>query len=92
MRVVFVVFALVAAGWLQYDGRFGYDGRQKAVALRGEVGALRERNERLAAENDRLRLRADELKNDPARAEELARNWLMMIRPGETLFLPADSE
>ena len=89
-RALLTALALVAAGWLQYSAHFGYDGRLKARALSAEIGEMRERNGRLRAENKRLRARAEELKNDPARAEDLARNWLMMIRQGEVLFLPVE--
>ena len=89
-RALLIALALAAAGWLQYSAHFGYDGRLKARALAAEVGEMRERNARLRVENRRLRVRAEELKSDPARAEDLARNWLMMIRPGEVLFLPVE--
>lgn len=91
-RMLLSAAALVAAGWLQYSAHFGYDGRQKAESLSAEIAEMRGRNDRLSAENERLRARARELKTDPARAEELARNWLMMTKPGEILFLPAERE
>lgn len=89
-RALLTALALAAAGWLQYSAHFGYDGRLKARALAAEIAQMRGRNERLLAENERLRARAEELKGSPARAEDLARNWLMMIKPGEILFLPVD--
>ena len=90
IRVLLTTAALISAGWLQYSAHFGYDGRAKAESLSTEIAQMRSRNGRLSAENDRLRTRGMELKTDPARSEELARNWLMMIKPGEILFLPAD--
>ena len=89
-RFVLTAAALVAAGWLQYSAHFGYDGRVKASSLSAEIARARGQNDRLSAENDRLLALGDELKTDPARSEELARNWLMMIKPGEILFLPPD--
>ena len=92
IRTALLALALAGSGWLQYSAHFGYDGRMKSGSLSAEIAAMRGRNDRLSAENERLRTRARELKTDPARAEELARNWLMMTKPGEVLFLPAERE
>ena len=92
IRTALLALALAGSGWLQYSAHFGYDGRVKSGSLSAEIAAMRGRNDRLSAENERLRTRARELKTDPARAEELARNWLMMTKPGEVLFLPAERE
>ena len=92
MRFLLTAAALAVAGWLQYSAHFGYDGRLKAESLAQEIGEIHARNGRLEAENDRLRTRAEELKTDPSRMEDLARNWLMMTKPGEVLFLPAGEE
>ncbi|HUR33412.1 MAG TPA: septum formation initiator family protein [Vicinamibacterales bacterium] len=46
--------------------------------------------DRQRAENQRLREQVDRLTNDPAAIEELARDELGLMRPGEKLFIVKD--
>ena len=46
--------------------------------------------ERLRAENAKLKQEVRRLRNDPAAVEEIARDKLGLIRPGEKLFILAD--
>ena len=58
--------------------------RQEARALEQSLGAAR-------AENARLRQEADRLRNDSTALEELAREDLGLIKPGEKLFILRDA-
>jgi cell division protein FtsB len=58
--------------------------RQEARALELSVAAAR-------AENARLRLEAERLRNDPEALEEIARRDLLLIKPGEKLFIIKDA-
>jgi cell division protein FtsB len=58
--------------------------RQEARALEQALGAAR-------AENARLRQEAYRLRNDPKAIEELARKDLLLIKPGEKLFILRDA-
>jgi cell division protein FtsB len=58
--------------------------REDARALDAAVAAAR-------AENARLRLEAERLRNDPAALEEIARGDLGLIKPGEKLFIIKDA-
>lgn len=54
--------------------------------LRRSVSIERETIARLQAEVDSLDAIADQLENDPAMQERIAREWYGMIRPGERLY------
>jgi cell division protein FtsB len=58
--------------------------RQEARALELSVAAAR-------AENARLRVEAERLRTDPAALEEIARRDLLLIKPGEKLFIIKDA-
>jgi cell division protein FtsB len=58
--------------------------RQESRALELAVAAAR-------AENERLRLEVERLRNDPAALEEIARRDLGLIKPGEKLFIIKDA-
>lgn len=57
--------------------------RREHRELEAAIAALRETNQR-------LRLEAERLRNDPAAIEELARRELGFVRPGERLFIVTD--
>jgi cell division protein FtsB len=57
--------------------------RERAEALAAEIEELRADNRRLAAE-------IEGLKGDPRAIEQLAREQLGLVRPGETVFLIRD--
>ncbi|MBI1949806.1 MAG: septum formation initiator family protein [Acidobacteria bacterium] len=62
----------------------GYRQRRLLARLQGEVLTLRMANDRLAGD-------IDDLKHDPYRIEQIAREELGLGRPGEILFLFEDT-
>lgn len=54
--------------------------------LQQSVRAQEEAITRLQVEVDSLSGLADQLENDPAMQERIAREWYGMVRPGETLY------
>lgn len=59
--------------------------RREYVTVQRDLNAIREENQRLKSEMDRL-------KNDPTAIEEAARKDLGLIRPGETLVIIKDAQ
>jgi cell division protein FtsB len=59
--------------------------RREYIAVQRDLNAIREENQRLKADMDRL-------KNDPTAIEEQARKDLGLIRPGETLVIVKDAQ
>ena len=62
----------------------GHRQRRLLARLQGEVLTLRKANDRLAGD-------IDDLKHDPYRIEQIAREELGLGRPGEILFLFEDT-
>jgi cell division protein FtsB len=83
--VVFVGCVLVI------DSLVGDKGVLQMLKKRQEAGALEQSLATVRAENARLRLEAERLRNDPAALEELARKDLGLIKPGEKLFILRDA-
>ena len=78
---VFVALALaLAVGSAVAEGGF-----RRYFKLSNEVRELKERNERQAAENARLRREADALKNDDRAIERAAREDLGFVKPQEVV-------
>jgi cell division protein FtsB len=78
-----VVIALVLAG----GSAFAEGGFRRYFKLTREVASLKDKNERLAADNARLRREVEGLKGDDAALERAAREELGVVRPGELVFL-----
>ncbi len=77
--------AVVIALALAVGSAFAEGGFRRYFKLSNEVHELKERNDRLAAENARLRREADALKNDSAAIERAAREDLGFVKPGEVV-------
>ncbi len=78
---VFVALALaLAVGSAVAEGGF-----RRYFKLSNEVRELKERNERQATENARLRREADALKNDDRAIERAAREDLGFVKPQEVV-------
>ena len=70
---------IAAAGLLVFGGA----GAVRVWQLRQEVEALEREIQEFRAEADRLNRTVDRLREDPALVEQIAREDLGMIRPGE---------
>jgi cell division protein FtsB len=89
-KALFVLFWFIALSLL-FNSLFGdmgliqiYRQRRLLARLRVEVLDLRTANDRLTGD-------IDDLKRDPFRIEQIAREELGLTRPGEILFLFDDS-
>lgn len=58
---------------------------RKAEELRVQYRRTMEASRKLAGENDRLRREVDALKSDVSAIEDIARDELGMVRPGEII-------
>jgi cell division protein FtsB len=58
-------------------------GLGRTLALARDLRTLHQRNQELAAENDRLAREAEALRNDPSAIERVARSDLGWVKPGE---------
>ena len=90
-KALLVLFWFIALSLL-FNSLFGDMGliqgyRQRALLtrLRSEVASLRQVNDRLAAD-------IVDLRHDPYRIEQIAREEFGLIRPGEILFLFQDAD
>jgi cell division protein FtsB len=70
---------IAAAGLLVFGGA----GAVRAWQMRQEVEVLEREIQELRAEADRLNRTVDRLREDPALVEQIAREDLGMVRPGE---------
>ncbi len=74
-----VAIGIVATGLLLFGGA----GAVRVWQLKQEVEALGQEIQVLRAEADRLNYTVDRLREDPALVEQIAREDLGMVRPGE---------
>jgi cell division protein FtsB len=77
----------IGSAVLMVNALVGENGYLATVRARREYGALMASVARLRLENQDLRERVRQLKEDPAAIEEVARRELGLIRPGETLVI-----
>ena len=66
---------------------FGRMGLLAQVRLEEEASRTRAEIQQVQAEIQQLRGAAEALRSDPHRVEQLARERLGLVRPGETVFL-----
>jgi cell division protein FtsB len=76
-----VAIGIVATGLLVFGGA----GAVRVWQLKEEVEALVQEIQVLRAEADRLNRTVDRLREDPALVEQIAREDLGMVRPGENV-------
>ncbi|MFO0596207.1 MAG: septum formation initiator family protein [Myxococcaceae bacterium] len=77
-----VVVALVlAAGSLSGEGGF-----RRYARLKRDLQSLEERNQRLEADNLRLKREVQRVRSEPAALERAARETLGLVKPGEIVF------
>jgi cell division protein FtsB len=84
-------FLYVAAFTLVVEALVGTRGLPALLQARQDHVALTQALDQLKAENRRLRDEAARLSHDPAAIEELAREELRMLSPGEKLFILRDA-
>jgi len=84
----FVLLSLALV--LALDALVGDRGVVAVVRARREYAELERALAHARAQNQRLREEANRLRTDPAAIEELARQNLGLIMPGETLFILKD--
>ena len=90
-KALVVLFWFVALSLL-FNSLFGDMGLIQGFRQRHRVARLQEEVQTLRQANDRLATDINDLKHDPYRIEQIAREELGLGRPGEILFLfePAD--
>ena len=84
-----LLFSLLTA-ILIANALVGERGLPATLHIRREHRELEAAIAALRATNERLRLEAERLRNDPAAIEEIARRELGYVRPGERLFIVTD--
>jgi cell division protein FtsB len=86
-----IEYALLLIGCVLFvDALVGEKGLLETVKKRREFQVLEESIRRAREENALLREEAEQLQNDPAAIEDLARRELGLLRPGEHLFILKD--
>jgi cell division protein FtsB len=81
---------LFVGGVLVVNALVGDKGLLEMMKKREQYRALEQTLTRTRAENARLREEARRLKEDPAAIEEIAREDIGLIKPGEKLFIIRD--
>lgn len=66
---------------------FGATGLRRYQKLRAEAAAMSQQNKKFSAENKQLREEVQRLKNNKQYIQQIARDELGQIKPGETVFL-----
>ena len=84
-RVLVASVLAVAMGYLPYQ-IYGPAGMAKAMRLQRDLNVLLESNEQLAEQNRALRQEIRSLKQDMSHVEQVARDELGMVRPGDIVF------
>ena len=90
-KALIVLFCFIALSLL-FNSLFGDMGLIQGSRQRHLLARLREEVLTLRQANDRLAGDIDDLKHDPYRIEQIAREELGLGRPGEILFLFEDSD
>jgi cell division protein FtsB len=90
-KALFVLFWFVALSLL-FNSLFGDMGLIQGYRQRHLLGRLRQEVRTLRRVNDRLVADIGDLRHDPYRIEQIAREEFGLGRPGEILFLFQDPE
>ena len=86
-------FFAVMTVWLIYSAQFNpQDGRLQIDNMRAAVSNYDKTNQQMRLENNELSTLISEIKQDPKRMEELARESFLMIKPGEVFVHPLTDE
>jgi len=84
-RLLLAGVLAIGLGYLPYRV-YGPSGMARALRLERELDQLVESNGRLERENRRLRQQIHNLKQDTSYIEQVARDELGMVRPGDVVF------
>lgn len=82
---------LLAIGFLVYDGIYGRNGYEQFHVASAKVQEAREKTEHLSMRNQAVADEIEDLQQDNLTVEELARDELGMVKPGETFYRVIDS-
>jgi len=87
LRGMAAVLLAITFGYLPYH-LYAISGFEQAMELNAQLGALRAKNARLAAENIRFEREREALRSDSdlRAVERVARTELGWVRPGEVVF------
>ena len=85
------VLLLFVGSLLFVNALAGDRGLSESLEARRHHERLRQEIDRLRLRNESLRQEAHRLREDPSAVEEVARQELGLIRPGELMFLLSDS-
>lgn len=91
MRAVLIVLAFMLLA-LQYRLWISDEGLREVWSLRGAVAAQQQENVRLEERNARLAAEVEDLREGLEAVEEIARNDLGMIGPGERFYQVAEPQ
>jgi cell division protein FtsB len=83
-RLLAATLVTFLLGYIPYHV-YARSGLARTIGLRGDLRALRARNDELRAQNQRLAREADGLRSDLGAIERVARAELGWVRPGELL-------
>ncbi len=95
MRVMLWISLGLFGAYLMFYLVFGRMGLLAQVRLQDESARTRSEIAQVQADIQQLTAAAEALRSDPHRVEQLARERLGLVRPGETVFLfeaPADND
>jgi cell division protein FtsB len=85
LRGLAAALLAVTFGYLPYH-LYARSGYSRYLELRRDLAAVKIRNTRLRAENERLAREVEALRTDPRALEQVARADMGWVRPGEILF------
>lgn len=90
MKLLTLILVLVI-GYLGYDTYYGRNGYVQYQAVEAKVQDAREKSDKLSMRNQAVADEIEDLQQDNLTVEELARDELGMIKPGETFYRVIDT-
>ncbi len=90
MKLLTLIILLVI-GYLGYDTYYGRNGIVQYQAVASKVQEARDKSDKLAMRNQAVADEIEDLQQDKLTVEELARDELGMVKPGETFYRVIDS-
>ncbi|MDM5148125.1 septum formation initiator family protein [Candidatus Persebacteraceae bacterium Df01] len=81
---------VLLGSWLWYSAYYDpNDGWSRVKTMQAEVRTYENKSTRMKISNRELGVLVNETKKNPQRMEEIARNRLLMVKPGEIFIVPA---
>ena len=84
--VCYIIVLVVLLGWLQYKLWFSPDGVSQYWRLKKDIVVLNDENTALKQRNDRVAAEIENLKDGSDAVEERARRDLGLVKPGEVYY------